>query len=137
VAAPAGFGSWIDDFGLALVDQDPTDDPDSDGFNNLLEYVLGGNPAVSSPAIAPTGVKSGSDYILTFKRSDLSEGDTTQYVEYGNNLTVWGSYTIGASPGVAPVAIAEDSPTADLDTVTVTIPTAGATRFFARVKVVK
>mgnify|MGYP000219798288 CR=1 FL=1 len=53
VTAPAGYGSWIDDFGLALGDQDPTDDPDSDGFNNLLEYVFGGNPSISSAAIGP------------------------------------------------------------------------------------
>ncbi len=31
----SGFTSWIAGFGLALADQDPTDDPDNDGMNNL------------------------------------------------------------------------------------------------------
>ena len=70
-------------------------------------------------------------------RSDLSQSDTTQIVEYGNDLAVWGTIVIGASPGVSPVSIAEDSPNAGLDTVTVTIPTAGAAKFFARLKVTK
>ncbi|MEO7100191.1 MAG: autotransporter-associated beta strand repeat-containing protein [Luteolibacter sp.] len=135
--ASSGFGGWITGFGLAVADQDPTDDPDGDGINNLMEYVLGGNPSTTDGSIKPTGSKVGTDYVFTFKRSDLSEADTTQTVEYGNDLTVWGSYTIGASPGVSPVSIVEDSPTADLDTVTVTIPTASATKFFARLKVVK
>ena len=44
-------------------------------------------------------------------------------------------YLIGASPGVAPVVIQADVPDASLDTVTVTIPTGGASKFFARLKV--
>lgn len=40
-----GFTSWIDDFGLALADQDPTDDPDHDGHSNLAEFAFAGNPA--------------------------------------------------------------------------------------------
>ena len=138
-SGPAGgFNSWITGFGLALIDQGPAADPDHDGLTNLLEYVLGGTPNVNdAAAIAPAGTKSGSDYIFTFKRSDLSEADTTQTVEYGNDLTVWGSYMIGASPGVPPVVIQEDVPSSGLDTVTVTIPTLGAPKFFARLKVVK
>jgi hypothetical protein len=78
----------------------------------------------------------GSNYVFTFKRSDFSESDTTQSVEYGNDLTVWGSYAIGSS-SATPVVVSENTPTAALDTVTVTIPTAGASKFFARLKVVK
>jgi autotransporter-associated beta strand protein len=45
VIAPAsGFASWITGFGLAGGDQDPTDDPDSDGVDNLTEFALNGNP---------------------------------------------------------------------------------------------
>lgn len=137
VSTGSGYSTWAAGFGLAAGDQDPTDDPDHDGFSNLTEYVLGGNPSQSDTSIAPTGQKVGSNYIFTFKRSDASEADTTQFVEYGDNLTVWGSYAIGASPGTAPVSIGENTPTADVDTVTVTIPTAGATKFFARLKVLK
>lgn len=137
ITTGSGYSTWAAGFGLALGDQDPKDDPDNDGFSNLTEYVLGGNPSQSNSSIAPTGQKVGSNYIFTFKRSDASEADTTQLVEYGDNLTVWGSYTIGASPGTGAVSISENIPSADMDTVTVTIPTAGATKFFARLKVVK
>lgn len=137
--AVGGFDSWVAGFGLAVEDRDPADDPDGDGHNNLLEYTLGGNPSLNDAAsIAPTGSKDGlGNYIFTFRRSDLSETDGTQFVEYGNDLVVWGSYSIGASPGTAPVVIQEDTPSSSIDTVTVTIPTQGATKFFARLKVVK
>lgn len=39
------YSAWIGGFGLALADQDKTDDPDGDGMNNLLEFALDGNPA--------------------------------------------------------------------------------------------
>jgi autotransporter-associated beta strand protein len=133
-----GFESWIAGYGLAEEDQGPSIDADKDGLNNLLEYVLGGDPSLNdAAAITPQGGPSGSNYVFSFVRSDVSEADTTQTVEYGDDLEVWGSIPIGASPGVEPVAIVEDSPNADFDTVTVTIPTAGATKFFARLKVVK
>ena len=136
VTTGGGFGSWISGFGLALGDQDPTDDPDGDGLNNLLEYALGGIPNVNDAAtIGPKAAKSGSNLVLTFLRSDLSETDTTMTVEYGSDLSGWTSVAVGASPGTGIVAISEnaDAP----DAVTVTIPTGGADKFFARVKVVK
>jgi len=42
-----GFSSWITNptFGLLPADQDPTDDPDADGLNNMTEFALDGNPA--------------------------------------------------------------------------------------------
>ena len=49
-----GFSAWIDDFGLRpTADQDPADDPDHDGMENLLEFVLNGNPSISDPSIQP------------------------------------------------------------------------------------
>ncbi|MES2921036.1 MAG: autotransporter-associated beta strand repeat-containing protein [Verrucomicrobiota bacterium] len=137
VGTGSSYEAWVAGFGLAGGDQELTDDPDGDAFNNLFEYVLGGNPNSNNNSVGPIGTKVGDNYVFTFKRTDLSATDTTLTVEYGDNLTVWGSYDVGASPGVAPVAIAENTPTADIDSVTVTIPTNGATNFFARLKVVK
>ena len=134
-SGPAGYDAW------ALQIPDPAqrgtgNDPDGDSLNNLLEYALGGNPNVNDAAtIGPKAAKSGSNMVLTFLRSDLSEADTTMTVEYGSNLSGWTSVAVGASPGAGIVAISEnaDAP----DSVTVTIPTGGADKFFARVKVVK
>ncbi len=140
LAISLGYSSWVANYPALPVDQRDTDDDyDGDGLNNLLEYVLGGSPLVRDAAsTAPTGVKDGlGNFVVTFKRSDLSETDTTQVLQYGTNLTGWTDIPIGASPGAGMVAISEDTPNADLDTVTVTIPTAGAPKFFVHLKVIK
>jgi autotransporter-associated beta strand protein len=50
-AVQGGFASWIAGFGLDQADQDPADDPDQDGVNNLVEYAIAGrNPAVAEGA---------------------------------------------------------------------------------------
>lgn len=139
VVAPAGYSSWITGFGLPSGDQDPTDDPDNDGFDNLMEYVLGGNPNSSSTGIAPAGSKSGTNFVVTFSRNDLAVtgGDVSILLEYGNNLTGWTSVAVPVSNGTVDgvtFAIADGSPN---DTVTATIPTSSAVKFFARVKAVK
>ncbi|MES2476217.1 MAG: autotransporter-associated beta strand repeat-containing protein [Verrucomicrobiota bacterium] len=138
VGATSGFDSWVANYPALPVNQRaPGDDFDADGFSNLLEYTLGGSPLVSSSSIAPTGVRSGSNFVVTFKRSDLSETDTTQILQYGSTLAGWTDIAIGASPGAGMVVISENTPTTDVDTVTVTIPTAAATKFFTRLKVSK
>lgn len=137
-----GFDSWLSGYPtLPLDERDLTDDFDKDGFNNLLEYVLGGSPLASDHTqIAPAARLDGlGNLVLTFKRSDLSETDTTQIVQYGSSLeeSGWNEIPIGPSPGAGMVAISEDTPTTDVDSITVTIPTGGAAKFFARLKVSK
>ncbi len=135
---PTNFGSWAAGFGLAVQDQGPNDDPDGDGLNNLLEYVLSSNPAANdATAIAPRVTLSGSNVIFTFRRSHTSESDTTLSVEFGSDMVHWGSYSIGPFPGVPPVSIQKDTPDSSSDTVTVTIPTGGSSNFFSRLKAVK
>ena len=53
IAVP-GFSSWVLDYDLSGNDALETADVDSDGFNNLMEYALGGNPTINdASAIAP------------------------------------------------------------------------------------
>jgi autotransporter-associated beta strand protein len=136
VSTGGGYSSWIGGFGLAPADQDATDDPDGDGIANFLEYALGGDPSVREPALLPTGSKSGSDFVLSFSRSDLamSNGDAPLSIEYGTTLGSWTTINVPASSGtVSGVAfnVTAGSPN---DAITATIPTAGAGKFFARVK---
>lgn len=119
---------------------DPSEDPDGDGLDNLLEFVLGGDPTISQPGIAPAvSSPSSGSLVVTFNRSDSSQEDpaTTVTVEVSPDLTfstpandivigeVDGSgpngatYTVGASSG-------------GLQLITVTIPGGGA-KNFARV----
>ncbi|MEO5914382.1 MAG: autotransporter-associated beta strand repeat-containing protein [Luteolibacter sp.] len=140
-ATPAGYASWAVAKGLtAGVNDGVNQDPDFDGIANLLEYVLGGLPigaGSSNTSILPTSSLTTTDLVVSFKRSDLSESDTTLKVQWSTNLGTWGApdeVTIGAtSAGIATVT--EDSPSVDLDTVSVAVPRTNAAggKLFARV----
>jgi hypothetical protein len=140
ISAPAsGYNTWISGFNLGGqtgIDEDP----DNDGIDNGLEFVLaGGNPEVAGGTQIPTGIKSGSNLIFTFQRDDRSKAvDITLTVEAGADLATWPSvHSVGADTAGSSgtVSITNDLD-ANPDTVTVTIPTSGAAEFFARLKVV-
>ena len=131
----AGFPGWIADplFGLAAADQDPTDDPDFDGINNLMEYVLfNGQPAVPSTSIVPTLDASGANFIFTFNRRNDSATDTTQIFQYGTDLTGW---TDVAIPGGAGVTVTPNDPSAGIDKVVISVVKSPNTKLFGRFKV--
>lgn len=137
VSTGGGYGAWIGGFGLAAGDQERTDDPDHDGLDNLLEYALGGDPSSANTGITPTGSKSGSNFVFSFSRSDLAaaNGDATLELQYGNNVSGWTTVAIPAASGTVGgvgFVVTNGSPT---DAVIATIPTAGAVKFFARLKV--
>jgi autotransporter-associated beta strand protein len=138
-ATPPGYTSWALDNGLtAGVNDGSNADPDQDGLVNLLEYVLGGNPLGSSPSIAPVAGPNGASFVLTFKRLDLSETDTTVTIQWSTDLgSTWSDFvTLGAESAGA-VTIVENG--AGLDDVTVAIPLSNAVngKLFARIKTVK
>ncbi|MBN8457443.1 MAG: autotransporter-associated beta strand repeat-containing protein [Verrucomicrobia bacterium] len=131
VAAPSGYAAWAGMKGLtAGVNDGPSQDPDADGLNNLLEFVLDGDPLANSAAVAPSVTRSGSNLILTFKRRDDSEAEVAVKVETSPNLGTgtWNTYaTIGATSG-ANYTVAENA--ADPDLITVTIPITGDKAFY-------
>jgi autotransporter-associated beta strand protein len=130
-----GYAAWKIDPANGLtagVNDGAAQDPDQDGISNLLEYTLGGSPLTANQSILPQGVISGANLVYTFKRSDASESDTTQVVQYGSDLAGWTDINIGAaSSGV--VTIVEN--TDDEDDVTVTIPMGINIKLFARLAV--
>jgi autotransporter-associated beta strand protein len=108
-------------------------DFENDGIPNLLEFVLGGNPTTNdSPSILPTVGASGSDLVVTFNRTDLSETQpVTVKVQTSPDLVTWTDFaTIGAVNGSG-YTVSENDVAAD--TIIVTIPKAAATKKFARV----
>lgn len=90
------FVTWATTKGLAGNDALATADPDHDGYNNLLEFILGGepNPATAgagSNALAPTVTAGTGSHTFSFRRTSQSTtqpGLTTGY-EYGSALTGW------------------------------------------------
>jgi autotransporter-associated beta strand protein len=134
--APAGgFADWIDDF--TVSDPSPGADPENDGIENLMEYVLNGNPSLSDPAILPTLDASGANFVFQFTRRAESAGDTTQVFEYGTDLTGWTPLSITA-PTAAQITLG--TPAEGLQSVTVTIPktlAAPGGKLFGRLSVVK
>ncbi|MBN8460033.1 MAG: autotransporter-associated beta strand repeat-containing protein [Verrucomicrobia bacterium] len=132
-----GFSSWME----ALVaagytgDTTPGGDSELDGMNNLLEYVLNGNPGVSDPAILPDLSLTATDLVFTFTRRVDSADDTTQVFEYGSDLIGWTPVNITGTPGVGvSIGIAYGTAPDQVQDITVTIPKSGAT-LFGRLKV--
>jgi alkaline phosphatase D len=137
------FTSWID--GFYQGSSNPAihgfrADPDNDGLANGLEFTLGGNPSISdSSNIMPTGVKTGDNYVYTFKRSDASENGTVQVVQYASNPGAWTDIMIAATSGVsggASYTVSEGTPATNPDSIVVTVPHNGD-RLFVRLKVVQ
>ncbi|MGC4017296.1 MAG: autotransporter-associated beta strand repeat-containing protein [Luteolibacter sp.] len=135
------FAAWIAGFGLTGADAGPNADPDHDGISNLVEFVLGGNPALTDdsarlPVSEITTVDFGTgpvEYLqLVYHREDASMS-LNPGVEYGTNLTTW----TDAIDGTAGVRIFSIDETATGDHVEVYIPTSlGVSgKLFARLAV--
>ena len=135
LVAISGFSGWINGFS-GLTNTTPAGDPDHDGMENLLEYVLNGNPSSSDPAILPTLNASGANFVFTFTRRESSTTDTTQIFEYGSTLNNWSALNITAPTDSA---VTLGAPAGGLRTVTVTLPksTAPSGKIFGRLKVTK
>lgn len=135
LAKAIGFEAWIKDF--VVADPGATADPDLDGLANVIEYVLGGNPAQHSPHLSPTCSATDTSLIYTFHRNDTAEtSDVSLHVEFSPDLVNWpqaysiGSNSTNSSPGVH---IEENG--SGNDTVIVTIPLDMNSRKFSRLRV--
>ena len=142
----AGFVSWISkpEFSLAAIDQDPTDDPDNDGMENLLEFVLNGNPSISDPSIMPDVVVTATDFEFSYQRRDDSlNAETTQTFQYGtglSDLAGWTDIVVSSGSetvGMATITVTDGTPA---DAVKISIPKSSvppSTKLFGRLQVVK
>lgn len=142
VSTPSSaFAAWVDSFNPPLAnaaDREPGADPDGDGFNNLMEFVLNGNPTASSTSIAPALNTSGAGFAFTFTRRDDSEAECGVVFQYGGDLTNWTNVPIGAADatvGDAVIDVTEND--GSPDTITVTIPKGTHTRLFGRLVVTR
>jgi autotransporter-associated beta strand protein len=123
----------------------PGVDFDNDGLSNLLEFVLGGDPTISQAGIAPSVSTSGTDLVVTFKRSDASElaPAVTVKVELSTDLTFSTpaqDIVIGPASDPGPIAPSGASYTVSnsggVDNISVTIPQGSDPKKFARLRAV-
>jgi hypothetical protein len=94
--------------------------PDGDGVSNLPEYVPGGKTRAA-------------DYLFILCRSDLSEAGSSVVVQHFADVTAWKDVHIGATSSDA-VNVRQNTPSADMDTITVTIANPGAMTCFVRLR---
>lgn len=144
-AVVSNYQTWALSFPALATPTDklPETDFDNDGYTNLVEFVLNGNPSVSGQTIAPTLNASGANFVFGFNRRADSTTEVTQIFEYSDNLVDWitnppitipttpgtvGFVTVGASSGTAPNQV---------QAVTLTIPKGSNTKLFGRLKAVK
>ncbi len=138
VAPSSPYSAWSSDLANGLtagVNDGATQDPDNDGVSNLLEFVLGGNPMVSSTGILPVLAVDANNFVFTFNRKDESESEVTLTFQHGSDLSAWTDVAIGAGAALPIVNVVEND--ASPDTVTVTIPKGINTKLFGRVQAVK
>ena len=146
-ASSSPYAAWAaGSFTNAFSNTLPGVDFDNDGLSNLLEFVLGGDPTISQAGIAPTVITSGSDLVMTFKRSDASElaPAVSVKVELSTDLTFStpaDDITIGPVTDAGPIAPSGASyivtNSVGFDTIVLTIPQGAAPKKFARVKAVQ
>lgn len=128
VSSGANYASWL--AGLTFgpgADTSATGDPDGDGIRNLLEYVLGGDPRVSSSSILPSQAIIGANLVISYKRSDNSKNDTTQAGQWSTDLSTW--------TNVTPVLINDNGSAPDDMTITIPLSNAVNGKLFGRLTV--
>jgi autotransporter-associated beta strand protein len=128
--------------GLSGGDAAATADPDNDGLDNAVEFVIGGQPNPANPnsdssALAPTISTDVNNLIFTYRRTDLAltQPGIGIAAQYGSDLVGWTTATNGVD-GV--VIVVTDEIEAGVDQVQVSIPKTLATgaKMFARLNVV-
>ncbi len=139
----SSYDTWIGTFNPPLTnanDRLPNADPDNDGFNNLAEFVLNGNPNRSGRAISPVLDASGTNFVFSFNRRDDSVAIAPVAFQYGSDLANWTAVAIPAATGLVGAATVTVIPSdAITDAISVSVPKTEAVggRLFGRIKIVK
>ena len=130
----AGYLAWMSNR-VGLSDKTELADPDRDGVQNLTEYVLNSNPAVSSTLVLPTVSADGADFIFNFHRLAASGEDTTQFLQYSTDMIEWSDLRISI-PSDTGVAIGATDGNGN-QSVIVTVPKGERGQMFGRLRVSK
>ncbi|MFD0894172.1 hypothetical protein KBB96_02465 [Luteolibacter ambystomatis] len=126
---------WAYGKGLTLANLALDQDPDHDGFSNLMEFILGGNPLARSGNSAPTLTTDADNFIFHFVRTDDAKYNslhpTILKTQWSTDLSQWNDIIIPDNiSGSGPVTVVRTT----VDYVSVAIPKASAVngRMFIR-----
>ncbi len=114
-----------------------SDDYDSDGVANAVEYILGGTSTTNDLPSLPVITTLGGNALFRFIRDQTSiDGTTTVEIETSPDLRDWTRYPVPpvTAPNLSPVTVQKNFPATGRDTITLTLPLSNLTRF-ARLKV--
>jgi fibronectin-binding autotransporter adhesin len=142
-AASDPYAAWAAGYNFNGGDSTVSGDPDNDGFNNLLEWVLAGDPTISDAAATGVSVVKDATYLnLVFDRSDSSESAVTLVARWGTDLSNWTNVTVGAASAAADangviVTVVENGAAADNVTVSIPLARASGGRLFGTLRATK
>jgi autotransporter-associated beta strand protein len=132
------YATWASASGLdGSAGKDPAFDADSDGdgFDNGLEWILGGNPlAADGGTLVTTTASASGGLTLAFNREEDSVGNATLTVEYDTDLVgPWATFATVGPTSASPVTI---DTAGTPDAVSVNIPATNAVggKLFGRLK---
>jgi len=135
VAKPEdGFIDFMSGF-PGLINQTDNGDSDGDRLPNLVEFILGSNPATPTRDRRPVLVPKQDDSVFSFLRNSSSIGNTTQTFEWSDDLENWNSIPLpAASVGDVFVGPTDEN---GLQQMKVSLPAPPSGRRFARLKVTR
>jgi hypothetical protein len=122
------FATWIGGFGLAPVDWDFNDDPDSDGLANGIEAWLGTHPGQSSSGLAML-----SPTTFTHPRNPTPPADLAATYQWSPNLVDW--YLSSTGPPGGPAVTLSTEASGSNTTITAA-PSGVMDRLFLRLAVI-
>ncbi len=138
------FSQWMGSFNLSAG---PTVDSDSDTVRNVIEYVVGGNPASGSnanllPTVSmvtadPDGNLVNDSYLLfTFRRTELANTDPSLAIKVKWGTTLTGAWADSADLASIVTQVTDNGAGPNIDIVSVYIPRSLAVngKLFARLE---
>jgi hypothetical protein len=145
-----GYDDWAAANGLTGLDANFDADPDNDGLDNGIEFVLGGQPNPANPdsnsnGLLPKVAETGGDMTFTFNRKDLSKSAVALTFQWSTDLAFpspANDIPVGLDDSVTDtivVDVTENDPDADTDKIVITVPAAKAVggKVFGRLKAVE
>lgn len=129
----SGFTAWLALY-PSLTNLTTQADPENDGIENLLEYVLDGDPTAVDNLILPALDTTEDHFVFNFTRRVDSSSDTVQVFQYSSNLTDWLDINITA-PKADQVVLGPELEGLQTVTVTISMTSAEAGSIFGRLNV--